>query len=222
MMKLVLPALVFALGVFVGLAILPYHFSPQKMINPEELSGRFDRADVSGQFHSKTVVSELADSTTKTSVLGSSTSAKKIEVNLTNQRLYALENNGVVMEFPISSGLWGRTPTGTFRVWIKLRYAKMEGGNKALNTYYYLPNVPYTMYFSNNEVPSWRGYGIHGAYWHNNFGHPMSHGCINMRIEDAGKLYYWAEPTLGDKPSIRASAGNPGTEIIIYGKAPAN
>ena len=50
---------------------------------------------------------------------------------------------------------------------------------------YYLPQVPYTMYF-------YKGYAIHGTYWHNNFGHPMSHGCVNMRTDDAAWLFNWA------------------------------
>ena len=47
---------------------------------------------------------------------------------------------------------------------------------------YYLTNVPYTMYF-------YKSYGIHGTYWHNNFGYPMSHGCVNMRTSEAHWLY---------------------------------
>jgi lipoprotein-anchoring transpeptidase ErfK/SrfK len=50
---------------------------------------------------------------------------------------------------------------------------------------YDLPNVPYVMYF-------YQGYGLHGTYWHHNFGHPMSHGCVNFKTEDAGWLYNWA------------------------------
>ena len=61
----------------------------------------------------------------------------------------------------------------------------MAGGSKALGTYYYLPNVPCTMYF-------YKGYGLHGTYWHNNFGHPMSHGCVNMKTEEACTLFDWA------------------------------
>ena len=62
----------------------------------------------------------------------------------------------------------------------------MTGGSKALGTYYNLPNVPYVMYY-------YQGYGIHGAYWHNNFGHPMSHGCVNMKPEEAGIVFNWAD-----------------------------
>jgi lipoprotein-anchoring transpeptidase ErfK/SrfK len=50
---------------------------------------------------------------------------------------------------------------------------------------YYLPDVPYTMYF-------YRGYGIHGTYWHSNFGTPMSHGCVNMQTDEAGWMFNWA------------------------------
>ncbi|OGH14644.1 MAG: hypothetical protein A2687_00505 [Candidatus Levybacteria bacterium RIFCSPHIGHO2_01_FULL_38_26] len=151
-------------------------------------------------------------------VLGAS-SNKRIEIDLTNQRLYAFEGDRKVFDFLVSTGKWGRTPTGTFNIWIKLRYTKMEGGNKALGTYYYLPNVPYTMYFYNDQIPKWRGFGIHGTYWHSNFGHPMSHGCINMKTEEVEQLYYWAEPP-STKHTTYASDSNPGTKIIIYGTAP--
>ncbi|KKP33488.1 MAG: hypothetical protein UR20_C0008G0008 [Candidatus Woesebacteria bacterium GW2011_GWE2_31_6] len=98
----------------------------------------------------------------------------------------------------------------------------MEGGKKEINTYYFLPNVPFVMFFANDIVPSYKGFGIHGTYWHSNFGHPMSHGCINMKTEEAGLIYNWTTPNLGDKKSGRATEDNPGTEIIIYGVAPSN
>ena len=161
-----------------------------------------------------------ADSVEK--VLGESDAQKRIEVDLTNQRLYAYEGDRQVFNFLVSTGKWNRTPTGDFHIWIKLRYTKMSGGSKALGTYYYLPNVPYTMYFYNAQYPMRLGYGIHGTYWHNNFGHPMSHGCINMKTEEVEQLFYWAEPDLQGKTSIRASTDNPGTLVRIYGKAPAN
>jgi hypothetical protein len=98
----------------------------------------------------------------------------------------------------------------------------MEGGSKALHTYYYVPHVPYTMYFYNDQTPKYRGYGIHGTYWHSNFGHPMSHGCINMQTDQAGLLYYWAQPDLEGKQSIWASDNNPGTPVLIYGQTPTS
>ena len=96
----------------------------------------------------------------------------------------------------------------------------MEGGSKAINTYYYLPNVPYVMFFYNDEIPKYRGFGLHGTYWHSNFGYTMSHGCVNMKTEEAGLIYNWAKPDLGNKWSVFADDENPGTQIVIYGVAP--
>jgi lipoprotein-anchoring transpeptidase ErfK/SrfK len=80
----------------------------------------------------------------------------------------------------VSTGL-PRTPTvtGSYRIYAKYASSTMSGPG------YYLPNVPYAMYF-------YRGYSIHGTYWHSNFGHPMSHGCVNMLTSEAQWLYNWA------------------------------
>ena len=145
---------------------------------------------------------------------------KRIEVDLTNQRVYAFEGNRKVYEFIVSTGKWGRTPTGEFRIWAKVKSQKMSGGSG--NTYYYLPNVPWVMFFSNNEVAAARGFSLHGTYWHNNFGHPMSHGCVNMKISDAEVLYAWATPVVTDDKawSIHAAEDNQGTKVVIYGVTP--
>lgn len=103
-----------------------------------------------------------------------------IDVNLTHQRAYAYVGKTLVNSFVISTGTWRYpTVTGQYRVYVKYRYADMAGPG------YYLPDVPYVMYF-------YKGYGIHGTYWHNNFGTPMSHGCVNFRTEDAGWVYNWS------------------------------
>jgi lipoprotein-anchoring transpeptidase ErfK/SrfK len=110
----------------------------------------------------------------------------------------------------VSAGKWAPTPTGDFRIWIKLRYTLMHGGSKELHTYYYLPNVPYTQYF-------YKGFGLHGAYWHNNFGQPMSHGCVNLSIPDAEKLFYWTSPVLPEgKNQVTPTKDNPGTRVVIH------
>jgi len=155
---------------------------------------------------------------TGTRVLGKqdTTEEKHIVVNLSTQRLTAYEDNDIIMSFPVATGRWFPTPTGEFRIWVKLRYTHMEGGNKDDGTYYNLYNVPYTMFFYNNEIPKSRGFGLHGAYWHNNFGHPMSHGCVNIRPEDAGKLYDWVGPVTDGRITY-ASTGNPGTRLTIVG-----
>ncbi|MDI6769720.1 MAG: L,D-transpeptidase [Anaerolineales bacterium] len=103
-----------------------------------------------------------------------------IDVNLSQQRVYAYEGNVIVNSFLVSTGTW-RTPTvtGQYRVYVKYRYTDMSGPG------YYLANVPYTMYF-------YKGYALHGTYWHSKFGTPMSHGCVNLSISNAGWLFNWA------------------------------
>jgi lipoprotein-anchoring transpeptidase ErfK/SrfK len=103
-----------------------------------------------------------------------------IDVNLTHQRLIAYEGGTPVRTVIVSTGL-PRTPTvtGRFKIYVKYKAASMSGPG------YYLPNVPYVMYF-------YRGYGLHGTYWHNNFGQPMSHGCVNLPTPEAEWLYNWA------------------------------
>ncbi len=155
----------------------------------------------------------------KSNVLGSETnnSDKRIVVDLTSQTLKAYEGDELYFETLISSGKLFPTPTGEFTIWKKIRATKMSGGEGA--GYYYLPNVPYVMFFSNSEIAAARGFSLHGTYWHNNFGHAMSHGCVNMRTIDAKKIYDWVNPeTVGNDTS--ATETDPGTKITIYGKAP--
>jgi lipoprotein-anchoring transpeptidase ErfK/SrfK len=104
-----------------------------------------------------------------------------IDVDVTQQLLTAYEGSAPMRSVAVSTGLAGTpTPVGQFRIWVKFRYDDMEGPG------YYLPDVPYTMYFHG-------GYGLHGTYWHNNFGHPMSHGCVNLPTPEAEWLFNWAE-----------------------------
>ena len=208
-----------AFASFVFVLTMSVGKSTIRPIDPSVISGEFDGFDILGNYLGQQFESKKT-SDIQPKVLGTNNTEKRIEVDLTNQKVYAYENDIKIYEFLISSGKWGKTPTGTFRIWGKFRYTKMEGGSKILNTYYYLPNVPYVMFFENDKIPAYRGFSLHGTYWHSNFGTPMSHGCINMRIEDAGILYNWANPYLGDKKSGRATDENPGTEVIIYGIAP--
>jgi hypothetical protein len=110
--------------------------------------------------------------------------AKWIEVNLSTQYLRAWEYDRLVYGTYVSTGTW-RTPTpaGTFRVYSKILSHTMSGGTPGVD-YYSLPNVPHSMYF-------YQAYAIHGAYWHNNFGTPMSHGCVNLPLGAAAWLYNW-------------------------------
>ncbi len=107
-------------------------------------------------------------------------SGRWIDVNVSTQRVTAYEGNRAVYSVPASTGI-ARYPTllGRFRVYVKLRSTRMTGPG------YDLPNVPYTMYY-------YQGYAVHGAYWHNNFGRPMSHGCVNLRPSDAKWFFNFA------------------------------
>lgn len=194
---------------------------------PENLnaSGSYDESEETGVFLGQTVTSsgDNPDPDVLATVLGDTDDSqfKHIEVDLSTQRVYAFEGTEKVMEFIVSTGKWGKTPTGHFTIEYKTRAQKMSGGSKALGTYYYLPNVQYVQFFGNDEIPWSRGFSFHEAYWHNNFGTPMSHGCINMRKEDAEKLYYWTTPSMGDKRTVKATKENSGTPVFIYGEAPA-
>ena len=105
---------------------------------------------------------------------------KKILIRISTQQLFAFRDANVVKEFIVSTGL-PNTPTltGNFLIYSKHVKTDMTGPD------YHLKDVPWTMYYS-------KSYGIHGTYWHSNFGSPMSHGCTNMSIEDAKWLFDWA------------------------------
>jgi len=190
------------------------HFQPQSDYDPSLSEAIFNNSSVS-------MPPYIADLPIPSKVLGDSTGEKVIYVDLSNQRLYAYEGDKLIYDFLVSTGKWGRTPTGTFNIANKFRFIKMSGGSAALHTYYYLPNVPYTMFFGNSQIPASRGFSLHGTYWHNNFGHPMSHGCVNMKISEAGILYNWADPKLPEgKTSGVSNKDNPGTKVVIYGVTP--
>ena len=159
------------------------------------------------------------DEVANPNVLGDETPSgdKHILVDLSKQTLYAYDGDNLYMDAKISSGKWHPTPTGDFSIWIKLRSTRMTGGTGA--DFYDLPNVPYVMFFSNNVVPKSAGYSLHGAYWHDNFGHAMSHGCVNMRTIDAKKLYEWVTPVAKGLSTLATSA-DPGTKVTITGEAP--
>lgn len=210
--------LVFFVAGFSYFRFLPAIKYSMDSIEPEKLAGEYNYADQKGEFHGRAISFSPVPGSRLAGVLGHGTQPKRIEVDLTNQRVYAFEGDRKVYEFFVSTGKWGRTPTGTYNIWGKSRYQKMSGGRGS--TYYYLPNVPFIMWFAGDGVAAARGFSLHGTYWHNNFGYPMSHGCVNMRIEDAETLFYWSDPVVGEKNATRADSSNPGTEIRIYGVTP--
>jgi lipoprotein-anchoring transpeptidase ErfK/SrfK len=112
-------------------------------------------------------------------------SDRSIVVSLSQQALWVYEGGEVIDSTYVSTGTEKfATPTGLYYVNTKVDSQTMEGvlGGE----YYNVPDVPYVMYFTD------RGHAIHGAYWHDNFGSVMSHGCINLPLDIAAWMYNWA------------------------------
>jgi lipoprotein-anchoring transpeptidase ErfK/SrfK len=108
-------------------------------------------------------------------------SGRSLLVVVSQQRLYAYQDGQVVHSHLVSTGL-PATPTvlGDYNIYVKYAADDMQGAD------YFLPQVPYVMYF-------YQGYGIHGTYWHNSFGRPMSHGCVNLPVNEAEWFFNFAE-----------------------------
>lgn len=106
---------------------------------------------------------------------------KLIIVVLSEQKVYVYQEGILLKTFIVSTGVSQHpTVTGHFKIYVKYTSATMSGDG------YYLTDVPWIMYF-------YQGYSFHGTYWHHNFGHPMSHGCVNMYTPDAEWLFNWAK-----------------------------
>ena len=135
-----------------------------------------------------------------------------VEVDLNEQMAIAYEGATPVKAFVISSGVSDTpTVTGTFRIWSKVAMQDMRGGNRSAGADYHLKDVRNVQYFYKN-------YAFHGAYWHSNFGTPMSRGCINMTDEDAEWLFDWASPSMHDDGDgrIYSTGANPGTLVLVH------
>lgn len=117
------------------------------------------------------------------------TTTKRIVVDVSEEKLYAYDGNALFMEESISTGL-ELTPTarGTFSVFKMTPSRFMQGPIPGVSDQVYdLPGVPWDLYFNAD------GSVIHGAYWHDHFGIPWSHGCVNLPVEKAKELYLWAD-----------------------------
>lgn len=111
--------------------------------------------------------------------------ARHIEVNLTEQWLTAYEDDLIVYRAPVTTGRPGfYTPVGTYSVYDKLPIQTMRGS--MFGETWNVPNIPWVMYVNGSVA-------MHGTYWHNLFGSGalMSHGCINLPMDDAQWIYEW-------------------------------
>lgn len=134
---------------------------------------------------------------------------KWIEVNLFEQTLSAYEGDILVYATLVASGLprWPTNP-GLFRIYEKVRMDKMSG-DEGQPDYYYLQDIPWIMYFDNDQA-------LHTAYWHDGFGAPHSHGCVNLAPEDALWLYNWTGPYAGSNQYTFSDDTNQGTWVWVH------
>jgi lipoprotein-anchoring transpeptidase ErfK/SrfK len=130
---------------------------------------------------------------------------KWIDVNKFEQTLAAYEGDRLVYATLVSSGLpqWD-TDSGLFRVFMKVKQAKMSG-REGKSDYYFLEDVPYAMYFNKDMA-------LHGAYWHDKFGFKHSHGCVNLPPASALWLWNWTTPDATDKSFVMVSDRTNNTE----------
>jgi hypothetical protein len=137
-----------------------------------------------------------------------------IEVNLNDQTVAVYDQSQLVFASLIASGIepfW--TKPGLFKVYQKYDSTPMRGSFEADHSdAYYLEDVPWTMYYDKARA-------LHGAYWHNGFGSPRSHGCVNMSVGDARWLYDWA--SVGDWVYVWDPSGETPTDPELYGEGGA-
>ncbi|WP_233613563.1 MULTISPECIES: L,D-transpeptidase family protein [Corallococcus] len=138
--------------------------------------------------------------------------ARWLDVDLEAQTLIAYEGDRPVYATLISSGNPGTdTPEGLFRIWVKFAEADMTGSMGKAS--YRVATVPWTMFFEGD-------FALHTAYWHDRFGEPVSHGCINLAPKDARALYGWTTPEVPTGWSMaHAMPDDPGTWVRIRGQA---
>jgi len=116
---------------------------------------------------------------------------KSIVIELQTQMVTAFEGDKMVFSQRCSSGAEGtETPKGEFRTYHKGPAIHMTNQGDALENIYNLPGVPWCSFFTS------LGHALHGAYWHNDYGRPRSHGCVNLPSEAAKFLYRWTLPTV--------------------------
>jgi lipoprotein-anchoring transpeptidase ErfK/SrfK len=142
---------------------------------------------------------------------------KWIDVSLSTQSLVAFVGDKPVYATLVSTGKVDKvnkeknheTPKGSFRIREKHVAATMDG-DVASDGPYSIEDVPWIMYFNGS-------YALHGAFWHSNFGHTQSHGCVNLAPDDARALFNWTEPKLPEGwHGVWATDAHPGTRVIVH------
>jgi hypothetical protein len=133
---------------------------------------------------------------------------KHIEIYLDRQILLAFEWHVLVYAARVATGQKNfESPTGLFHTFHKRPTYHMTGGADEFSVFD-LPGVPWDSYITDGGV------AIHGTYWHNDFGHPHSHGCINMALQDAKWIYRWTIPSVPPGERLLLQPGV-GTRVLI-------
>ena len=132
-----------------------------------------------------------------------------IEVNLYEQTLTAYENSRLIFATLVGSGYEPYyTQPGLFQIYEKKELETMEGAFETGKAdYYYLENVPWTMYYDGPRA-------LHGAYWRQRYGYELSHGCVNLSVGDSAWLFEWAD--VGDWVYVWDPSGNTPTDPAFY------
>ncbi len=142
--------------------------------------------------------------------------AKRLEVNIKTQWVTAYEYDQEVFKARAATGAWYQvnevwkdftTPLGRHAIMLKMPSRHMAAGDLASGEGYDLPGVPWVSYFTS------RGVAFHGAYWHNDFGHPRSHGCVNLTAEAAKWIYRWSRPLA---PANEPRVSETGTTVVVF------
>ena len=127
------------------------------------------------------------------------------------QTLTACRNGVRANQFPVSTGIRGKeTPTGSFAIYERHTDTEMKSSESPFAPGYYdVKHVPWTQYFHGGDA-------LHGAWWHNNFGHPMSHGCVNISTQTRNSSW----PDAAPNAEYLWHFDNLGDPVIVHGSIP--
>jgi lipoprotein-anchoring transpeptidase ErfK/SrfK len=146
---------------------------------------------------------------------------KRVDVDLRKQMVFAYEGETQVFTARCATGAvftlddgtvddFTTTP-GTYRAYEKRPSRRMSGGEQGSGDYYDLPGVPWVTYFSRSRM------AFHGAFWHNDYGRPRSHGCVNLLPEDANWIYRWSTPFTTEKDAaVFTKSPEEGTIVRVF------
>jgi hypothetical protein len=146
---------------------------------------------------------------------------KRLEVDLRKQEMIAFENDVEVFRARCATGAFFKLEDGTqqdftttpgdYTIYEKRPSRRMSGGEQGSGDYYDLPGIPWVSYFTRSRI------AFHGAYWHNDFGRPRSHGCVNLLPEDANWVYRWSLPVAPSVDAlIKTQTRDQGTRVLVY------